>query len=92
MPFLLHVDLAHLAILPCWVSAALAGAFCVVLVSWITWAALPQVFKAPILSCYVGLCNLCVVTHTHMLIHMEVVLIIYWSLIAEWKGKKDSKV
>ena len=47
--------------------------------------------QGPILSCCVGLCNLCVKTYTHLLIHLKVVRIIYWALIAKWKEKTKCK-
>lgn len=47
--------------------------------------------QGPVLSCRVGVCNFYVKSYTHLLIHLKVVRIIYWSLRAKWKEKAKFK-
>lgn len=82
--FLPH-SISECGILLSWVSALGAGAFCVLLYPLGLLVSTPTCAQGPILSCCVGLCNLCIKTHTCSFtwrLHS-----IFWSLTAKWKGK-----
>lgn len=82
--FLPH-SISEWGILLSWVSALGAGAFCVLLYPLGLMVSTSTCAQGPILSCCVGLCNLCIQTHTCSFtwrLHS-----IFWSLTAKWKGK-----
>lgn len=87
--FLLH-SISECGILLSWVSALWAGAFCVLLYPMGLVASTSTCAQGPILSCCVGLCNLCIKTHSCSFtwrLHS-----IFWSLTAKWKGKSEVQV